>query len=150
MRNWTEIGFSSIYHILALLEREGLIGSRVERAPGKGPARKVYEAREAGRIRYESEALGALSASVRPFPIFIQGLASLPLLGPEKAANALRDYRRGLAERLAEVEGKDLPGLPFQVAAMFSYSRTMIRAETEWVAALEGRLRTMTAGGEKA
>ena len=43
MRNWTEIGFSSIYHILGHLEREGLIGSRTEAAPGRGPARKTFE-----------------------------------------------------------------------------------------------------------
>ncbi len=149
MRNWTEIGFSSIYHILGLLEREGLILSRAERAPGKGPARKVYEAGEAGRARYASEALGALSSSVRPFPVFIQGLAALPALDPARAAEAVGAYRRGLAERLAEIEAKSLSDLPFHVAAMFSYSETMIRAESDWVAALEGRLRELAARGEE-
>jgi len=141
MRNWTEIGFSSIYHILGLLEREGLIGSRTEAAPGKGPARKVYRARKAGKRRYESEALGALSVAVRPYPIFMQGLAALPLLDSGKAADALSSYRAGLAERLAEVQGKNLPGLPFHVAAMFSYSETLIRAESDWVSGLEAGLR---------
>jgi DNA-binding PadR family transcriptional regulator len=149
MRNWTEIGFSSIYHILGHLEREGLIGSRTESAPGRGPARKIYEARKAGRKRYEAEALGALSAAPRSFSIFMQGLAALPSLDPVKAAEALASYRRALAERLAEVEDKDLPGIPFHVAAMFSYSATMIRAESGWVAGLEKRLRARAAKGAK-
>ncbi|MBN1315338.1 MAG: helix-turn-helix transcriptional regulator, partial [Anaerolineales bacterium] len=41
MRNWTEIGFSSIYYLLRKLEREGLISSRLENV-GRGPARKVF------------------------------------------------------------------------------------------------------------
>jgi DNA-binding PadR family transcriptional regulator len=149
MRNWTEIGFSSIYHILGLLEREGLIGSRTERAPGRGPARKVYEAREAGRTRYAQEALGALSTSKGSYSLFIQGLAALPGLDPAEAAEALASYQRGLAERLEEVRAKDLPGLPFHVAAMFSYSETMIRAEAEWAAGLEAKLRGEAARGEE-
>lgn len=147
MRNWTDIGFSSIYHILGQLERGGLIASRTEAAPGKGPARKIYGAKEAGRERYEAEALEALSSPPRSFTIFMQGLAALPSLGPAKAAEALKEYRRGLAGRLAEIKEKDLPGIPFHVAAMFSYSETMIRAESEWVAGLERRLRSKAARG---
>jgi hypothetical protein len=52
-----------------------------------------------------------------------------------------------LAERLAEVREKSLPGLPFHVAAMFSYSESMIRAESDWVAELEKRLRSRAAKG---
>lgn len=148
MRNWTEIGFSSIYHILRLLEGEGLIGSRTEAAPGKGPARKVYESRAKGRKRYANEALAALSASVRAFPIFMQGLAALPLLDPERAAEALASYGRDLADRLAEVGVRDLPGIPFHVEAMFSYSKKMLLAESEWVAGLEADLRAKAAKGE--
>jgi DNA-binding PadR family transcriptional regulator len=149
MRNWTEIGFSSIYHILRLLEREELIGSHAERAPGKGPSRKVYEASEKGRERYAEEAARALSTSLPAYTLFIQGLAALPALEPAEAAEALASYRRGLAERLEEVRAKSLPGLPFHVAAMFSYSETMIRAESDWVAELEERLREAAArGGE--
>lgn len=149
MRNWTEIGFSSIYHILGRLERELLIGSRTEAAPGKGPARKIYEARKAGRKRYEAEALGALSSAPRSFSIFMQGLAALPSLDPGKAAEALAAYRGTLADRLAEVRGKNLPGIPFHVAEMFSYSETMILAESSWAAGLEKRLRSKAAKGVK-
>jgi DNA-binding PadR family transcriptional regulator len=148
MRNWTEVAFSSIYHILRLLERELLIESRAEPAPGKGPARKTYSATPKGRERYEAEALGALATADRAYPLFMQGLAALPGLDPSKAANALAAYREGLATRLEEVAAKDLPNLPFHVAAMFSYSKTMIRAEDEWVADLENKLRdTASKGG---
>jgi len=147
MRNWTEIGFSSIYHILSLLDREGLIQSRMESAPGKGPARKIFEITPEGRSRYRKEALTALATSVRPYPLFIQGLAALPALPPAEAADALASYRQGLAERLEEMKSKDQVELPFHVAAMFSYSETMIRAESEWAASFEASLRDIAARG---
>jgi DNA-binding PadR family transcriptional regulator len=147
MRNWTGIGFSSIYHILGLLERQGLVRSRAEPSPGRGPARKVFEATRKGRARYKAEALSALAAAVRPFPLFMQGLAALPGLDPGKAAEALASYRAGLATRLEEVRAKNSPGLPFHVAAMVSYSETMIGAELAWVARLEEKLRETAAQG---
>jgi DNA-binding PadR family transcriptional regulator len=144
MRNWTEIGFSSIYHILVLLERGALIRSRMEPAPGKGPARKVYEATDEGRERYRREALAALATAVRPYPLFMQGLAALPGLDLVAAADALANYREELSERLKEVKAKKMSGLPFHVEAMFSYSETMIRAEIGWVEELEKSLRGKT------
>ena len=147
MRNWTEIGFSSIYRVLGSLEREGLVRSRTEPAPGKGPARKVYEALDSGRERYREECLAALGSSVPPCPLFMQGLAALPALGPEAAARALGRYRVSLAERLAEIEAKDAADLPFHAAALFSYSKTMILAEDGWVEALERKLRARARRG---
>lgn len=41
MRDWTILGFSSIYYVLNKLEEGSLIESRIEDTPGQGPARKV-------------------------------------------------------------------------------------------------------------
>jgi DNA-binding PadR family transcriptional regulator len=50
MREWTEIGFSSIYYMLRKLRREKLIEGKLEET-SSGPARKVRggPARSAGR-----------------------------------------------------------------------------------------------------
>ena len=40
MRNWTEIGFSSIYYLLKKLEKAGYVTARAEQALGK--TRQVY------------------------------------------------------------------------------------------------------------
>ena len=48
MRDWTEVGFSSIYYLLKKLERDGQIEGRLEETQ-RGPARKVYHITEAGR-----------------------------------------------------------------------------------------------------
>ena len=47
MREWTEVGFSSIYYLLKKLEQAGLVVGRLDDA-GPGPARRVYEATPAG------------------------------------------------------------------------------------------------------
>jgi DNA-binding PadR family transcriptional regulator len=133
MRNWTEIGFSSIYYVLGRLEKAGFVASRLEKWPGKGPARRVFAATQAGRQRYRSELLRALSVPERPFPLFMQGLAGLPGLKDAEIADAFRRYRLGLQSRLDEINEKDLPGAPFNVDIMFSYSRCMIQAEMSWI-----------------
>jgi DNA-binding PadR family transcriptional regulator len=59
MREWTEVGFSSIYYLLKKLEKEGLVVGRLEQLPGRGPARKVYQATPAGRAAWQEAAVDA-------------------------------------------------------------------------------------------
>src|SRR5690606_23753757 len=48
MRNWTQIGFSSIYYVLKKLEKKELVTSKMERVEGK-PSRKVFTISYLGR-----------------------------------------------------------------------------------------------------
>ena len=48
MRDWTEVGFSSIYFLLNKLEKAGSILSHIEPAAGRGPSRKVYHPTQKG------------------------------------------------------------------------------------------------------
>lgn len=134
MREWTEVGFSSIYYLLKKLEREGMIESRLQEA-GRGPARKVYNATPAGRQAMHAASLDALAVPRRCYPPLQLGLASLPGLPQDEALAALRRYHDALAARLAQVqanwEGKG--PLPYFIDAMFDYSTTMLRAEMAWI-----------------
>src|SRR4030042_1347686 len=49
MRDWTEIGFSSIYAILTRLQKQGYLQARLESAQWRGPARKVQRITRTGR-----------------------------------------------------------------------------------------------------
>jgi DNA-binding PadR family transcriptional regulator len=64
MREWTEIGFSSIYYLLKKLEREGLIEGQLAET-GRGPARKVYRLTPAGHEAARAGVLEALSVPHR-------------------------------------------------------------------------------------
>ena len=134
MREWTEVGFSSIYYLLKKLERDGMIEGQLEEA-GRGPARRVYRATPAGCQALHAGMLDALTVPQRSYPPLQLGLAGLPGLSQVEALAALSSYRDALAARLAGVqanwEGKQ--PLPYFVDAMFDYSVTMIRAEMTWI-----------------
>jgi len=148
MRNWTQVGFSSIYSVLRKLQGAGLVSSRLEMAPGRGPARRVYAPTDRGREAYATNLVRALSEPERPYPLFLQGLAGLPSLAAAEAAACLPRYVAGLEARLDEIGAKEGPGLPFHVAAMFSHARCLIEAERGWVLRLTGRLEAMAKGEE--
>lgn len=134
MRSWTEIGFSSIYYILSKLERRGWLSSRSQPAAGRGPQRKVYAARPAGRKAWAAATLQLLADPGQPRP-FLLGLAGLPGLPAGEALAALRQYRRGLLQRRGEVEAAWQSGgqLPYFLDGMIEYSFNLLQTEIEWL-----------------
>lgn len=135
MREWTDIGFSSIYYILKKLEERGLVTSQIEQAEGRGPARKVFHPTDAGREESNRRALDTLREPARlPAPLLL-GLSGFPAYDPAEARSALRSYLTKLVARrthLLERAEAQQP-LPPHVAAMFSYSQSMVEAEITWL-----------------
>jgi DNA-binding PadR family transcriptional regulator len=134
MRDWTEVGFSSIYYLLKKLERKGLVESELTEAE-RGPARKVYQATHAGREAYRAAVLDALTVPRRWTSTLLLGLASLPLIPPVETVAALRQYRDAQAARRDHVRARRerQQPLPHFIEALFDYSVTMIQAEIAWV-----------------
>jgi len=135
MRDWTEVGFSSIYYLLKKLEKDNLIEGYVERHVGQGPARKVYRITESGREAVHAGVLEALYVPQRTYPLLQLGLANLAGISRSEALAALRKYRDNLNDRLEYVQHKrdrQRP-LPYSVEAIFSHSITMIMAERSWI-----------------
>jgi len=145
MRNWTEVGFSSIYYLLNKLEKAELIESRLEQSEGKGPARKVYQITEQGVEAQMSATLAALSEPGQCYTPFLLGIANLPTVSHQQALTSLQTYRGVLGERQSQLEEKVAmqSPLPGHVEAMFDYSQTLIEAELAWVAKF---IRKMEAG----
>ena len=135
MREWTEIGFSSIYYLLKKLERQGWIEAHLEPAAGRGPTRTVYQATPAGAGAFRAGVLEALSMPRRAYPSLVLGLACLPGVPHGRAVDALRRYRDALSERLTHVGGRQdvQQPLPYFVVATFEYSLAMLRAELAWI-----------------
>jgi DNA-binding PadR family transcriptional regulator len=76
VRDWTEIGFSSIYYLLTKLRDRGLIAETGE--PARGKARKVFAPTQAGFQACAAAAEEAI-ATVRPVLV---GLATQPMPPP--------------------------------------------------------------------
>jgi len=135
VREWTELGFSSIYFLLHKLECSKFIRSRLEPSGGKGPARKIYSITAAGHAELVSAIFDSLSTP-RPCRLPIQlGLANLPMIEEAAAADALARYQDQLKDRISQIEQRwnSQKPLPFFVDAMFTHSLCLMRAELEWI-----------------
>jgi len=133
MRDWTEVGFSSIYYLLKKLEQAGFIESQLEQT-GRGPARKVYRATPAGHTALQAAVREALSTPAPSYSPLQLGLANLPTIPCADAIAALQQYREQLAGRLKHTRARRRAQqpLPDFVEVMFDHSATLIRAEMRW------------------
>ena len=134
MRDWTEIGFSSIYYLLNKLEKSDLIESQLQQPEGKGPARKVYNITQAG---FQAQVEGTIQALSKPqfgATPFLLGLSNFPIVPRDQVLGALKTYRDQIEQRLEYMLGRaeaQQPLPPF-VQAMFDYSQALAEAEINW------------------
>lgn len=152
MREWTAIGFSSVYYILNKLEAEGLLESRLTRSE-RGPARKVYEITKAGRGVLQTAVADLLSTPRDHGAGFALGLANMHILRPEQVRTALDGYADNIRARLAEFRQRrarqlaEHPATPLNVLAIFDHTIRLWEAELGW---LEGFRAAWEAGGQEA
>ena len=135
MRNWTEIGFSSIYYLLSKLEKAGLIKGQLQQPGGKGPARKVYSITQQGRGAQMEAVIIALSTPQSGSSPFLLGLSNFPILPREQVLVALNSYATQLEGSLNHMLGRagEQRPLPPFVEAMFDYSKILAGAELNWI-----------------
>ncbi len=134
IRQWTDIGFSSIYYLLTKLERRGLL--HVPQAPAAAKSRRVFHATTEGREVAARNAL-AFVAEARPVPHpLLVGVANLSLLPAQQYAQALRTRLAQLDARIAAVQAGRQAQAPLPLAAreVFSYSLSLMEAERQWLA----------------
>ena len=89
-RNWTSIGFSSIYYVLKRLESRNFISSSCQPQDNK-PSRKVYTITDTGRHIFKDKIQSLLSQNKRIASPFDLGLAHLHLLSQKEAVACLKD-----------------------------------------------------------
>jgi DNA-binding PadR family transcriptional regulator len=134
MREWTEIGFSSIYYLLKKSEQMGYVEGKLEETT-HGPARRVYHLTAAGRQALHEAVLKALSVPYRRYPPLELALANLPSMTTAEVVTALGQYLDALASRIKHVWAsleRQRP-LPYFAEAMFTYAIAMGQAEHQWV-----------------
>lgn len=135
MREWTQIGFSSIYYVLVQLEKMGLVTAK--RPPdARSKAKRIYTVTKTGHRALAAQTIAALR-DVRPsYSSVLLGMINWPALSRRKALEALQARSQALeAERarLAAIQIDQQP-LPDHVEALFEYSIGQLRAEAAWVA----------------
>jgi DNA-binding PadR family transcriptional regulator len=141
MREWTDVGFSSIYYLLGKMEKAGLVEARAGEPGERGPSRKVYAPTNEGFSAWQEASLQALSVPAMRSP-FVLGLANLGGLPADDALTALRARRDQLAERRAGIAAKRdaQEALDWFVVELFDFSEHMMVAEAAWI---DGLIRRM-------
>ncbi|WP_104087623.1 PadR family transcriptional regulator [Cryobacterium sp. N19] len=134
IRRWADIGFSSIYYVLAKLEKRGLISADNARATTR--SRRVFQATQEGCDLAASATLDFIAtAQSVPHP-FLVGLANKTLVTKQA-------YNRAILDRLAQIEGRIVAvaeaehgqaPLPLPAREVFSYSLALLKAERTWLA----------------
>ncbi|MFG3704415.1 PadR family transcriptional regulator [Micromonospora sp. NPDC047670] len=135
IRQWSDVGFSSIYYLLAKLEKRGLV--HVPETPAAPKSRRVFHATAEGREVAARTAL-ALIEEPRPVPHpLLVGVANLPLLSDREYAQALRTRLARVEARIESVRAARQAQAPLPPPAreVFSYSLCLLEAERQWLAA---------------
>jgi DNA-binding PadR family transcriptional regulator len=135
MREWTDIGFSSIYYILKRLHQHGWIESSRESVVGQGGPRKVYSITMEGKRIFRETVLEALSKAERSLDNFQLGLANITFIPDAEAIEALNARLRDLEKKAEHVRGRreEQAPLPMHIDGMFDLSLTMIASQLEWI-----------------
>jgi DNA-binding PadR family transcriptional regulator len=136
MRNWTQIGFSSIYYVLKKLEKKDLVEKKIEKVEGK-PSRKIYTITGTGKTEMKEKLRDILSWNKKLISPFDLGIAYLNYLEPKEVIDCLENYVKSAEGRIKFLESsvkvqKELKA-PYYVIALFSRPLAGLKTEIEWV-----------------
>jgi DNA-binding PadR family transcriptional regulator len=143
MREWTQIGFSSIYYVLGKLEQQGLVLAQI---PESVRSRKRYELTEKGRQVLIEQTRAALKTIQPTYPSLLLGMIHMAALSREQALDALRSRQAALSNeiiRLKDIHFDQQP-LPDFVDLVFEYSIDQLETEANWIRKTLAYLETKT------
>lgn len=132
MREWTRIGFSSIYFLLGKLDKKGLVRAQ---EPAHEKARKSYRLTGPGRKVLVEQTLAAIRNVQPGYSSLLTGMIHWAALTKSQALEALRTRQESVEDelkRLNDIQFEQQP-LPDYVDAMFEYSKGQLLAEASWI-----------------
>lgn len=135
MREWTDIGFSSIYHVLGKLQKTGYLTSKSDLTYDR-PARKVFSLTPQGAILLHNEVLHRLSTPRPNSADFDLALSCLPVLNKEEIRSAFKSVQVQLSAKIQEVKEKqtvNINRMEPHVIALFEHSLKTMLSELDWI-----------------
>jgi len=131
----------SLYDTVNAMARAGWVEPGPAEQAGPRPRRTPYAITETGRAELAQRLDAQIRMPRREFPEFLGAVSHLGVLGPERAADALRERAARLSAIIAEdrrrldavLESGEVPRL-FVIEA--EYALEILRAEQSWVLTL--------------
>lgn len=133
MREWAQIGFSSIYFVLGKLEKSGLVQSE---APAGTKARKVFSITPSGSEKLVAETTAALEKYRPASSSLLLGMVNWSVLPPNTALDALNERLSSIDEQVEHLERlrRRRQPMPDHVEVLFDFSASQLAAERTWIA----------------
>jgi DNA-binding PadR family transcriptional regulator len=136
--------YGSLYTVIELLLKRGLIAARETEREGRRPERTIYEITPGGSGELHAWMCDLLGEPVKEYPQFEAALCLLPVLPPQEALDLLRQRLHslersvvGLADQIEGASGQNFPPL-FLVET--EYRIALMKAELAFVAELIRRI----------
>ncbi|MCU7922785.1 MAG: PadR family transcriptional regulator [Candidatus Thiodiazotropha sp. (ex Dulcina madagascariensis)] len=132
MREWTPIGFSSIYFVLDKLEKAGFVTAET---PTGSKTKKTFSITHSGEEALLKQTLEALSGFRPTYSSALLGMIHWSALSRKKALAALEARGNSVCleiERLERVRYERQP-LPDFIEALFDFSAGQMEAEKRWI-----------------
>jgi DNA-binding PadR family transcriptional regulator len=131
-----KLNYGSLYTVVDLLLRHGLIEAQSTARDGRRPERTVYRLTEAGRSRFDGWLRELLSTPAKEYTQFAAGLAFAAAVGVDELAALLEERARRIEAELAGARAvhEDLAerGLPRLFMLEGEHEVALRAAELEW------------------
>ena len=132
VREWAQIGFSSIYFVLGKLEKRALVAARKPAGP---KAKKQFTITPDGQAVLAEQSLAALRDISQSQTALMMGMMHWPFLSKAEAIDALAARETALIERIEYLETERFrrQPLPDYVDRSFDLLQSRLRAELDWL-----------------
>lgn len=139
-----KLNYGSLYTVVDLLERHGLIVPHETQREGRRPERTVYALTEAGREKLDSWLRSLVSTPVKEYPQFTAALSLIARIPKEETAGLLTEraghLERTIAAARATLEAARGGGYGQPIPRVFliegEYELAQLEAELAWVRGL--------------
>jgi len=146
-----KLNYGSLYTVVEVMRRQGLIEAQETGREGKRPERTVYRITDTGSDELVDWLRELLSVPDKEYLRFEAGLSYLPVLSPADAAAVLRTRCDRLALELSRRHDErarvEELGLPRLFVVEHEYMTALVEAELTWTSALLADIETGSLDG---
>jgi len=139
-----KLNFGSLYSVVAMLDKNGLIGVEGTSREGNRPERTVYAITDDGREKLDGWLSELLRNPAKEYLALEAALSWMPLFAPARVHDLLVERVMRLDEKIARVQDELAAPLVATLPRLFvieaEYYLTMVRAERAFVDALAAEL----------
>lgn len=139
-----KLRYGSLYSVVELLQRDGLIAAQETSRDGRRPERTVYAITDAGRAELTAWLSDLLRRPAKEYPQFMAALSLLPVLPPNTACSLLTERLQHLdlaiQTRRGALAGVLQTGLPPLFLIEGDYEVALMQAERRFVQELVARI----------